>query len=216
MGTMQTLDTECGFSDVGLSFFLLPGQLSICWGPKLHPGERCSDCPPPPNMLGLSLRKLPGCGGQAKGERGAGHKQSCFQTFPLRWAVMTMARLSQLTAPAGEKGANALPMPASLQRRASRSGSVSYSGENEHVPFEDSGWGAGKAPPLIKEQEQELRTALTPSGPAPGPSPTHRLCLMQPPSHSIRGGGKETSSVPNCTCVNQCRKAHTKKTPGSL
>lgn len=132
---MQTLDTECGFSDVGLGLLLLPGQLSICWGPKLRPGEGSSDCP---HMPGLSLRKLPGCGGQAKEERGAGHKQSCFQTFPLRWAVVTMARLSQLTAPAGEKGANTLPTPASLQRRASRSGSVSYSGENEHVPSEDS------------------------------------------------------------------------------
>lgn len=51
---------------------------------------------------------------EARLREDVGHKQSCFLSFPLRWTVRTMARLSWLTASAGE-GANASTTPASCK-----------------------------------------------------------------------------------------------------
>lgn len=102
-------------------------------------------------------------------------------------------------------------MPTSLQRRVLRSGSVADSGEKEEaVPPEGSG---GQAKNLFSSKRrgrrQEFPPTLTPRTRAPGPSPTHPLCLIQPPSCKTRGDAlpvcseKENSSVPSCTCVSR-------------
>ena len=71
-----------------------------------------------------------------------------------------------------------------------------------------------------KRRGRRHETPPTPHSPA---GCTHRLCLIQPPSCNARGGslpgcrGRENSSVPNCTEVNQpVTKQAQRRTPGSL
>lgn len=93
-----------------------------------------------------------------------------------------------------------------------QSGSVAHCGEKDRaVPQKIP----GPETSLIKEKGQEAPNSSLPR--------THRLCLIQPPSCNARGGslpgrrGKENSSVPNCTEVNQpVTKQAQRRTPGSL
>lgn len=87
---------------MGLGLLTGPWTAVHLLGPKAPP--RGGVLQTVPHMPRLSLRRLPGCGGQAPWGRAGGRgSQSCFPIFQFRWTVGTITRLMPLTESAGEK-----------------------------------------------------------------------------------------------------------------
>lgn len=107
-----------------------------------------------PHMLGLSLRKLPGCGGQAKGGEGCRTQKKLFPGF----SIKVGSRDNGKPKPADSTGwgirSKRSPRPASLQRRASRSGS----------PRKIRG---GQAKSLLSSKSRSKSQELPPPSPLP-------------------------------------------------
>lgn len=211
---MQTLDTGCGFRDVSFSPEPCPGQLSIHQGPR------------PPREGVLTRAPICWCchsGGSPVAEarlRGVRATNTAVPQFfkwgeqPGQYAGLTPAHYI-----CWRKRNKSFPK-VSLLAKASLA--VWLCG-----PLWEGGWSCPSEDSRARNFSHQREGAGGKKFPPPRPGArepgTHRLCLIQPPSWNARGGslpgcrGKENSSVPNCTEVNQpVTKQTQRRTPGSL